>query len=402
MRPGGRSVIVLGGGVIGLASALSLLDRGFCVTICDPGGALPPASWGNAGRIAVEQSAPLASLATLRALPGMLAMRGGAVSLPPGEVLQWLPFGLRLIAASMPHRFARGRQALGSLMRGAIPAWRALLGRIGAPDLLVETGHYSVWENVRKAQEGQRSWLRDSGAATACDMDPTELERLRVLLAAPVASAMAFTGTAAIADPGDLLHTMRAAFAAGGGLLVTDRLSVAQAAQQADVVVVAAGTGSADLLRPVGHRVPIIAERGYHIQQAGSVWPIDLPPIFFEDRGMVVTQFRSALRATSFVEFTRADAPPDSRKWRMLRRHARELGLPFDDRATQWYGSRPTLPDYLPAIGQSRRQPNLYYAFGHQHLGLTLAAITGEAVAAIVTGSETPCNLTPFELDRFG
>ena len=93
-----------------------------------------------------------------------------------------------------------------------------------------------------------------------------------------------------------------------------------------------------------------------------------------------MTRFKNALRMTSFVEFTTVDAPPDARKWVRLRRHAAELGLPMDRKATEWMGSRPTLPDYLPAIGRSRRQGNLYYAFGHQHLGLTLGAVTGELV----------------------
>lgn len=105
---------------------------------------------------------------------------------------------------------------------------------------------------------------------------------------------------------------------------------------------------------------------------------------------------------TSFVEFTTEDAPADARKWTRLRQHAAELGLPMDHRATEWMGSRPTLPDYLPAIGRCRRQGNLYYAFGHQHLGLTLAAVTGELAAEMVTAGRTTADLDAFDLERFG
>jgi D-amino-acid dehydrogenase len=171
-----------------------------------------------------------------------------------------------------------------------------------------------------------------------------------------------------------------------------------------NIAVVAGGAASAPLLRPHGHRVPLIAERGYHIQAhvGDAEWPADMPPVVFEDRSMSVTRFRSALRAASFVEFAAADLPPDPRKWARLRKHAAALGLPIGPDASEWMGARPTLPDYLPAIGRSAAAPEILYAFGHQHLGLTLAACTGEAIGAIAAGEAPPFDLAPFDLARFG
>jgi D-amino-acid dehydrogenase len=151
----------------------------------------------------------------------------------------------------------------------------------------------------------------------------------------------------------------------------------------------------------LGHRVPIVAERGYHIQSATAPWSADLPPVVFEDRGVVVSGFTSGTRASSFVEFTRPDAPPDPRKWARLRRHVAELGLTFGDDTTTWYGARPTLPDYLPAIGRSAKHPHVLYAFGHQHLGLTLGPITGEIVGDLAVGAPPRVDLAPFAVERF-
>ena len=117
---------------------------------------------------------------------------------------------------------------------------------------------------------------------------------------------------------------------------------------------------------------------------------------------MIVTRFGDRLRAASFVEFGRAGSPPDPRKWARLRRHVRELGLPLAEPISQWMGARPTLPDYLPAIGVSRRASNLAYAFGHQHLGLTLAATTGEILADLVRGGPVAIDLAAFDIERFG
>jgi D-amino-acid dehydrogenase len=117
---------------------------------------------------------------------------------------------------------------------------------------------------------------------------------------------------------------------------------------------------------------------------------------------MIVTRFRSGLRAASFVEFGRQASPPDPAKFARLRAHVAALGLPFAQPGVEWMGARPTLPDYLPAIGRSSAANNLYYAFGHQHLGLTLAAVTGEAVTALVTGAQPAIDLAPFSIGRFG
>jgi D-amino-acid dehydrogenase len=146
--------------------------------------------------------------------------------------------------------------------------------------------------------------------------------------------------------------------------------------------------------------VPLIAERGYHIRSRDFDWPEHLPPLVFEDRSLIVTRYRDSLQAASFVEFGSADAPPDERKWERLEQHVAELGLPMRPPFERWMGARPTLPDYLPAIGRSERASNLFYAFGHQHLGLTLAPITAELIRAQINGISTPVDLAPFTLQR--
>lgn len=396
-----RSVSIIGGGVIGLCVALSLQEQGFGVTVFDAEDSRPPPSWGNAGRIATEVTEPLASLATLRSLPSALFCRGGAAGFPPAAIGSWFPFGLRLIRATGPRRFERGKSALRSLLNQALPAWKRRLDELNASPLMIENGHYSVWEDANRYRRGVQALRADAGASTVSDPDPAELSRLRSLIRAPLAGALHFSGTASVSDPDALLATLRSSLLERGGTLERRRIDVPTALDSARRVVVAAGVHSGSILRPFVPRVPLIAERGYHLQQSDPDWPADLPPLLFEEREVVVTRFHSFMRATSFVEFSRPEAPPDPRKWARLRRHLSELGLPFRASATEWVGSRPTLPDYLPAIGRSKRDSRVFYAFGHQHLGLTLAAITGELIAASMSGSTAPLDMAPFDLDRF-
>jgi D-amino-acid dehydrogenase len=403
-----QSIIVAGGGVIGMSCALSLQARGLAVTVIDPA-TLRPASLGNAGHIAVEQVEPLASLATLRALPRMLFARGGPVSLPPREMSAWLPFALRFARAAAPKRFAAGKRALTSLAAAAIPAWKRQLDRIGEPGLLIENGHFVVWESLAAAEEGRRHWAAaETGTVTKREASADELATISAHLTAPLAGGLRFEGSAQIADLDLLAASMVRSFERGGGVRVrgaaasvTPREAVLETGErfEADSVLVAAGAASGALMRPLGHKVPLIAERGYHLMAARTDWPIELPPVVFEERAMIVTRFRSGLRAAGFFEFGRAAAPPDPRKWARLRTNLEALGIAFD-RPVEWSGARPTLPDYLPAIGLSRT--GAYYAFGHQHLGLTLAAATGEAVGALVAGDQPPFDLEPFTIERFG
>jgi D-amino-acid dehydrogenase len=323
------------------------------------------------------------------------------------------------LAASRPRRFASGKVALKSLIGRALAAWRSLADRVGAQSLIVEDGHFVVWETDASARAGRHSWSNaDTGSASVRDLTREELAQFASLVVRPPADALRFVGTGRVLDPGALTDRLAGAFAESGGetrtadarSLVIEKGRAALglsdgpgggARLSADVIVVAAGVGSGALLRQIGYRVPIIAERGYHIQADSAAWP-DMPPVVFEDRSMIVSRFSSGLRAASFVEFGRESSPPDPRKWRRLHGHATALGLPFDSAPREWMGARPTLPDYLPAIGRSRRADNLIYAFGHQHLGLTLAAINADIVAALALGYEAPIDMRPFALERFG
>jgi glycine/D-amino acid oxidase-like deaminating enzyme len=407
--------VVIGGGLVGLSCALSLQQQGIRTTLVDPAATPRPASWGNAGHLATEQVEPLASSKTLRSFPRRLFWRGGALSLPARDLPAWLPFALRFIRSSTAARFAAGTTALGSLLHVAIPAWQRLAKVARVENLIAEDGHFVVWESPAGAAAGRAAWTHtDTGTATFRDATREEIEALSAQISAPIAGAIRFHGTGQVLDPGALADGLNEALVRSGGSrrtahvrkLVTKGTIAAAMLDDgqllhADLLVVAGGVGSAALLQPLGYRVPIIAERGYHIQSANTDWPVGLPPVVFEERSMIVTRFHSGLRAASFVEFGRAHSPADPRKWARLRSHVAALGLHFHDPCSEWFGARPTLPDYLPALGRSRRVSNLLYAFGHQHLGLTLAAVSSELIASLARGEATAVDVTPFDLERF-
>lgn len=410
-----KTALVVGGGIVGLACAHRLAREGFSVSVVDANSASGSASWGNAGHLAVEQVEPLASVASFKKALGMLLKGDGPIATPVSEMRVWLPFFLRMARASGTTRFLSGTAALTACMEQALPAWRRLVTDAGCPELLLEQGHYVVWESARTAKDALANWQQaNTGGATWREATAAELAQLRALVTSHLHAAIRFEGSGQVRDPGLLLDAIKASIGATGGAFVQARATAIVSAdagasvmtddgrsRTADVVLIAAGVSSGRLLRQTGVFAPIVAERGYHIQSARQAWPADMPPIVFEDRFMVVTGFQSALRATSFVEFARHERPATEARWSRLERHIDDLGLPFGEPRSRWMGARPTLPDYLPAIGRSPVAENLFYAFGHQHLGLTMAAITGELVADLACGREAAIDLRPFDVARF-
>jgi len=406
--------LVIGGGVVGRASALALRRAGETVLLLDPQSPSRSASYGNAGHIAIEQVEPLASPAALASAAGRLFPLGGALDFRLADVAAWGPWAARFIRASTPAGAARGKRALSGLLEAALPAWRRLAVSLDRPDLLIERGHVIAWETESAARAGQSAWrAADIGQAKLLPLSEMRSRSLAQSVDVPIAGGLEFENTGQVRDPALVLQWLDEAFDASGGQRLTGRAArLRQNEGRVEVqledgqrlaperVLIAGGVGSGVLMRGLGHAAPVIAERGYHLEGGAGRWG-DLPPVVFEGRSLILTRFGDRLRAASFVEFGRESSPPDPRKWARLRRHLSELGVRMEGPVTEWMGARPTLPDYLPAIGVSRRASNLYYAFGHQHLGLTLAAVTGELVAALMGGGIPAVDLLPFDLERF-
>ncbi len=216
--------------------------------------------------------------------------------------------------ASAANRVEHGRTALRSLLTNALPAWKSLSEQLGMPGLVRETGHFVVWESAASAAAGLAAWRStDIGSARFHECDADEMRQLAGLMKQAPAGAIRFENTAQIADLPKLADSPRTSITARNGRIVNAQArSVAHrersvsvtlddgSTAEADFAVVSAGVRSRELMEPYCKSVPIIAERGYHLQITDHRWP-DLPPVVFEDRSMIVTRFESGLRAASFV-----------------------------------------------------------------------------------------------------
>jgi glycine/D-amino acid oxidase-like deaminating enzyme len=406
------TIAVIGAGVIGAAAAFALAREGRQVLLLDrsePGEAGP--SFGNAGHIAAEMVRPLPSPKLLFGFYRELFRFGGVLDLPPRQALQMTPW-IRKFASAAFQR-TQNTHHLAPLVRPSAEVWERWARAIGRPELLKRHGHYEISLGP-KSHAHMKSYAEEM-ARIGVKTRPVRAEQLLPLQRAANAVTSAglwFEDSAYIVDP---LEAVRALVAAAlkssatfrklnvKGLLPRgDKIEVLNDAAPliVDAALVCAGVRSARLLAAFGLRAPLQAVRGYHVEMPGQDAFFDAPVAYVDDH-IVVTPMTGRVRATSYMEFADPDAPADPRKPARLRRQLRALGYACEPEGPSWVGSRPALPDYLPGIGRAPGPAKLFYAVGHQHIGLTLAPFTAEVVAAIVAGREPPIPIAAYDLQRF-
>jgi len=406
------TIAVIGAGVVGTAAAFALAREGREVLLLDraePG--IAGASFGNAGHIAQELVQPLPSPGLLFGFYRELFRFGGILDLSPRQALRMSSWIRKFAAAAF--RRAENTRHLAPLVRPAVDAWARLLDAIGRPDLMHRHGHYEVALGPRSRARVQK-YARDM-TRVGVKTRPLSAEQLLPLQRganAAMAAGLWFEDSAYVIDP---LEAVRAFAAAALQCNSTfrrldvkalrprgDKIEILSndATLVVDSALVCAGVRSAPLLAPFGLRAPLQAVRGYHIEMPAGAAYFDAPVAYLDER-VVVTPMTGRLRATSYMEFADADAPADARKPARLRRQLRALGYACELEGPSWVGSRPVLPDYLPGIGRASGPVKLFYAIGHQHIGLTLAPITAELITDIVAQREPRIPVAAYDLRRF-
>ena len=412
---GTPDVLVIGAGVIGLACAFRLAQEGKRVLLLDRATPGRGASFGNAGHIATEQIFPLASPEVVRGALRYLLDAESPLRIRPAYLASILPWLLRFAWSSRRSAFERGVSALSSLQKTSRADLASLLDAAGASHLMHMDGHLVLVENANSIVAAKQ----EMAALAKAGIDATWISAEQVNEIAPgitarVEGALQFTGTGHVDDPFAVCQSLHEAFlAAGGNFLQTDVSAINQhrdgfvaamsggKSQTAKHLVLSCGAWSKTLAAQLGYSLPLDTERGYHITIPGAVAGFKIPIASYE-RKIILTPMSCGLRMTGTVEFGGLTLPPDPNRFALLTKHMHALvaNVPTNDKTT-WMGFRPSLPDHLPVLGRVPDGRNLYFAFGHQHLGLTLAGVTARIIAAQVLGRDPEIDLTPFSPARF-
>jgi len=409
-------VAIIGAGIVGLATAHALLDRGHEVVLIEPGGKQGRPTDGNAGWIAHTDVMPLASPKAWRNLPRWLMDPLGPLTIRPGYLPHLAPWLARFLLASSPARIKASIGAIRSINAESLPAWKGLLASLSLSGHLRENGILSVWRHQGDFHRSQDIVERQRSLGIEAEaLSPGALAGLEPALRS-VEAAVLYPDACHVSDPAVLAADLLRVALERGVIPVAAHASRiepqdravrvhtegAGPAMAADKVIVSAGIWSRALAAQLGDRIPLDTERGYNATYPKDTFGI-CRPIMFEGEGFVATPLDSGDRVGGAVEFAGLDAPPNHRRTdAMVQRLTRFLPhLQSEPAAKRWMGFRPSIPDSLPVIGPAGRDGRVIYAFGHGHYGLTQAAVTAQMVAGMIEGRQGPVGASAFSAQRF-
>lgn len=411
-----REIVVLGAGIVGVACALSLVRDGHAVTVVDR--ALPGegCSRGNAGMLAATGYVPMSLPGIAAKVPGMLFDPSGPLSLRWRDLPRLAPWMLAFLGQAKPATVERTADALYALNGSAVEDHQRLARGTKAADLIRPCRYLYAYRDRRAYEKGAYEMeLRRQRGARIETYEGDAVRELEPALSQHIGFVAAMDDNGYVLDPMLLVKRLAEAVMLEGGQVlkrtVRDveidadggvRLICPEGDLDAPTLVVAAGAFSGWIAEKLGHRVPLVGERGYHVTLPNAgVMPRN--PIMSAAHKFVATPMECGLRFAGTAEFAALDAPPNMARARKLLRLGAEL-IPGIDTGghTEWMGQRPSLPDSLPVIGRSPERGNVYFAFGHHHLGLTGAPKTGEMIADLVAGRRPNVDMAPFRVDRFG
>ncbi|MFC5996288.1 NAD(P)/FAD-dependent oxidoreductase [Pseudonocardia hispaniensis] len=409
-RPPER-VAVVGAGMVGLATAWFLQERGIAVTVVDRTGVAAGSSWGNAGWLTPGITTPLPEPAVLRYGIRAVLSPSSPVYLPPSADPRLLRFATGFARHSTAGRWKRAMAALVPINRRALEGFDALAeGGVGGETVEAKSflaAYRTEAERTVLLEEIEHIHAAGQGIEFEV-LTGDEAREVEPSLSDEIGCAIRLHGQRFI-DPGRYVHTLAESVRRRGGeiregVTVTGirdagrrvEVEMATGAEPFDAVVVANGAWLSDLVRPFGVRTVVQAGRGYSFSV--PIEHVPAGPVYFPSQRVACTPIGDRLRVAGMMEFRAPDAPLDPRRIRAIVEAARPLlrGADFDARLDEWVGARPCTPDGLPLIGASR-SPRVFVAGGHGMWGITLGPATGHLLAERIATGRRPTELVPFD-----
>ena len=408
------SVGVIGAGIQGVCISLFLIKKGFKVTIIDkedPG--KESASYGNAGHFSPYASVPMNRPDILADIPSMLLNSTGPLALQWNYVPKMIPWFLKFIKNCSKTKMMHTAKYMHQILDLALPAYDELFQDIDISNLVESKGIIYFWTDKDLKSRDLEIKIRNELGVKQQLLTPHEIHDLEPHIKKFYHGGILYPNAKHARNPKKILLKLFDLFLKKGGLFEKKNVKTINFLQNSkpeiktelksyifDKAVIACGAFSKKLTDQVDEKIPLETERGYHIHFKGFDHLLSRPVIYL-NKGFGITPMEQGLRVVGTVEFGGLENPPSKKRILNLVNNAKYLFPELKQHNDEWLGFRPTLPDFLPIIGPSKNYKNLFYSFGHHHLGWTLGAISGKIISSMIAEENTNLNLSVYNSKRF-
>mgnify|MGYP000182413562 FL=1 len=405
---------IVGAGIQGISNALFLQKKGFSVTIFDrdePGS--PAASYGNAGHFSPYASVPINRPDVLTDVPAMLLSTTGPLALKWNYVPKMMPWFLQFIRNCTTKRMMHTAKNMHQILDLALPAYDELFDEVELGGLVEKKGILYIWNDQSLKSRELEIKVRNELGVDQQVITPKEIHDLEPNIKPIYHGGVYYQYGRHARNPKKILLKLYDLFLKKGGKFLkmnikdinfNDEKPVIKAETQSflfDKIVIACGSFSKKLTDNLDEKIPLDTERGYHVHFKDCDHLLSRP-VIFQNRGFGITPMEQGLRVVGTVEFGGLDNPLSKSRVKNLIDNAKYMMGDLPEHEDEWLGFRPTLPDYLPVIGPSKKHKNVFYCFGHHHLGWTLGPISGKIISGMIAEENTNLNLEPYSSKRFG
>ena len=404
---------IVGAGIQGISNALFLQKKGFDVTIFDkqePGS--PAASYGNAGHFSPYASLSLNRTDVLADVPAMLMSSTGPLALKWNYVPKMIPWFIKFILNTSKNKMMHTARNMHQILDLALPAYDELFDEIDLDGLVENKGILYIWNNKDLKSRELEIKVRDELGVKQQLVNKHEIHDLEPNIKPFYHAGVYYPYARHARNPRKILLKFFELFLKKGGkfnkldiqninfdgdkpILVSENENY-----NFDKIVIACGAFSKKLTDKLDEKIPLDTERGYHVHFKNCDHLLSRP-VIFSNRGFGITPMEQGLRVVGTVEFGGLKNPLSKSRINNLVNNAKYMLGDLPDHEDEWLGFRPTLPDFLPVMGPSKNHKNVFYCFGHHHLGWTLGPISGKIVSGMIAKENTNLNLDPYSSIRF-
>jgi len=403
---------IIGAGIQGVCNALFLQKKGFQVTLFDRDQPGNSATYGNAGHFSPYASVPLNRPDILADVPAMLLSSKGPLALKWNYVPKMIPWFLKFIINCTNKNMLHTAKNMHQILNLSLSAFDEIFDEVDIGGLVENKGIMYFWNDQNLKSRELEIRIRNELGVKQQLLSPKEIHDLEPNIKPVYHGGVYYDYARHARDPKKILIKLFQNFITKGGKFIKLNIKDLDFDQQRpvlrsetqrfifDKLVIACGAFSKNLTDKLHENIPLDTERGYHIHFKDCDHLISRP-VIYSNRAFGMTPMEQGLRVVGTVEFGGLKNPLSKSRIKNLIDNAKELldGLP--EHKDEWLGFRPSLPDFLPVIGPSKNYKNVFYSFGHHHLGWTLGAISGKIISNMIANENTNLDLKPYSSLRF-